>query len=71
MLSEVEYNEGNAQEQIRVVLGLTGTIFAHEVAFPYHQAIVLCHFGGKERRLYVSAQCMTKSNMFIRECLTC
>lgn len=26
-----------------------GTVFPHEVAFPFHQAIGLCHLGEKKK----------------------
>lgn len=52
-------------------VGVNEHHFSYEVAFPYHLAIVLCHLGEGEKkkqcRLYVSAQCMTKGNMFVRK----
>lgn len=52
-------------------VGVPGRHVFHEVAFPFHQVIVFVPFRRKkESRLYDSAQCMTKSNMFIRKHVT-
>lgn len=45
-------------------------MFSHEVAFPFHQAIVLCHLGEKKKAGCMFQLSMTKSNMFIRKRLT-
>lgn len=52
------------------MLEFMDTMFSHEAAFPFPRAIVLCHLRDEKTARCVLSLWMTKSNMFLRKCLT-